>query len=532
LEHENKYIRSLVESAQSGNNAALEQLFEMNLRRIYALSHRLMGNMRDAEKLSSAVFVKAWENLHLIDENLTFSKWLIDLNIKTALVKLKEQPRTVEKKKKKLFGKKAEQEKAQDDKLLPFDKTICSLPENNRIAFVLNNVENYSADEIAGLLPSNADEVKNYINKAEESLLQDENIKTQEMLDKRISELPKEIKAETGILTDALNEIYEVKMKEKEIEEELKKEEEEEEVEVKEQKPVAGKEKTIKIKVDTDKRIRSREEIAALKRKISFGLTALVFLVLIIIWIVSSSGNWKVIRSEGLVKINSDVITGTGKLASGDLMEVAVASTAEVNIPAIGTINAFEYTNLSRGDKNNSAKLIKGRIDCNFTNSKEYFNLQVSGITISDLYLGNRYSVTLDKSGSGKITVDLGWLVLKDGKNEVLVPRNYSANILNGAGDGLPYHKSSSPELIDAINKFSFNSGDELSINKIISLASTQDAVTLWNLFKQVPYPVRLTIFQKLNEQAPLPSNINQEDLLNLKEEPMKAWLEEIEASI
>ena len=49
MEVESKYIRSMLQSAQAGNNAALEQLFEMNLDRIYTLSHRLTGNQPDAE---------------------------------------------------------------------------------------------------------------------------------------------------------------------------------------------------------------------------------------------------------------------------------------------------------------------------------------------------------------------------------------------------------------------------------------------------------------------------------------------------
>ena len=43
MEQDNKFIKSLIESAQNGKVVALEELYKMNINRIYAIALRLTG---------------------------------------------------------------------------------------------------------------------------------------------------------------------------------------------------------------------------------------------------------------------------------------------------------------------------------------------------------------------------------------------------------------------------------------------------------------------------------------------------------
>ena len=73
MTQDNKFIRSLIESAKRGNNAALEQLFEMNLGKIYKLSFLLTGDKPSADLITINTFINAWDFTDTIDEDITFA---------------------------------------------------------------------------------------------------------------------------------------------------------------------------------------------------------------------------------------------------------------------------------------------------------------------------------------------------------------------------------------------------------------------------------------------------------------------------
>ena len=101
MSKENKYIRSLVQSAQEGNNAILKQLFEMNLKRIHSLSLRLMGNPQLAEELTASVFLNASKRIKSYKPDILFSDWLILNTIHDALEHIKNEGKKKKKLKKK-----------------------------------------------------------------------------------------------------------------------------------------------------------------------------------------------------------------------------------------------------------------------------------------------------------------------------------------------------------------------------------------------------------------------------------------------
>ena len=81
MKKNNKFIRTLVVNAQHGNNAAFEQLYQMNVDRIYALLLRLTAHKTYAENITQRVFVKAWQKLALVREDFAFASWLVGLTI-------------------------------------------------------------------------------------------------------------------------------------------------------------------------------------------------------------------------------------------------------------------------------------------------------------------------------------------------------------------------------------------------------------------------------------------------------------------
>jgi RNA polymerase sigma-70 factor (ECF subfamily) len=129
---DNKFIRSLIQSAKQGNNAAIEQLFQMNLGKIYAFALRLTANKSLAESITKETFIEAWKKISLVRPDASFLKWLNAITVyKTIdnLRTLKQDPKKIKSDVKDIQSK---------DEL---DDYILNLPDQERVVFVLNKLE-------------------------------------------------------------------------------------------------------------------------------------------------------------------------------------------------------------------------------------------------------------------------------------------------------------------------------------------------------------------------------------------------------
>jgi RNA polymerase sigma-70 factor (ECF subfamily) len=70
-------MRALVERAQSGERAALEELYLLHFDRIYSYLHVSVGNKHDAEDLTTQTFLKMLESIGRFRwQSAPFSAWL------------------------------------------------------------------------------------------------------------------------------------------------------------------------------------------------------------------------------------------------------------------------------------------------------------------------------------------------------------------------------------------------------------------------------------------------------------------------
>ena len=531
MEVESRYVRSMLQSAQTGNNAALEQLLEMNLDRIYTLSHRLTGNQQDAEMLASKTLVEAWKHLDKIRTDVPFNLWLNSLNVHLGLQHLREVKE--EKKKRSFFKKKKIEVKEPDSKVTELDAEICKLPKLERTVFVLNKIENYSPDEISGMMDISSKQIREEILSAENILLNTAFIQTREMLTKKITDLPKNIKAEKKILKDALTEIYEIKLEDR-VEEEVEEEEEEKEEAVEDNKeeyeektkPVKPKLEELKVKKEIGIEVPSITP--AFKKKLGWILTIITIGIAAYVIITSGLEDWEVSLQSGTVTIEGEILSGISAFSIDEILKTKENSTAQVIIPSVASITVEEQTEIKRLDKKNSAEIIEGKIKVDCSSAEEFFTLQIPASIISNYYLGAIYNVDVYADKSGQIFVYNGWIIVKNKEKEIVAASNYFVDFDAAFGLSVPYHKNSNLDFINAVRDF-LNTKSEMHVERIASLATKIDALTLWNLFKIVSPAKRLLIYSKLNALVPHPPAVTNDDILNLNQEKLQIWLEEIE---
>src|SRR5881397_1805817 len=76
-ESETKRVRALVDRAQKGDRAALEELYLIHFDRIYSYLHVTVGNRHDAEDLTTQTFLKMLESIGKFRwASAPFSAWL------------------------------------------------------------------------------------------------------------------------------------------------------------------------------------------------------------------------------------------------------------------------------------------------------------------------------------------------------------------------------------------------------------------------------------------------------------------------
>src|SRR6266700_4147721 len=76
-ENETQHVRGLVDRAQLGDRAALEELYLIHFDRIYSYLHVSVGNRHDAEDLTTQTFLKMREAIGRFRwQSAPFSAWL------------------------------------------------------------------------------------------------------------------------------------------------------------------------------------------------------------------------------------------------------------------------------------------------------------------------------------------------------------------------------------------------------------------------------------------------------------------------
>ncbi len=203
MSRDNKFVRSLIQSSLQGNSSSLEQLYNMNLPKIYTLTLRLTANAETADKLTQDVLVEAWKQLGYLRDDATFTSWISSITVYQCLKYLREN----------------ENPKHLDVAHLPskdhLEKTILDLPKNERISFILHYFEKYSVDEVADLLAIRNNEAQIFLEEGERMVTaKNPDITSKENLAENIKRIKVDLIPKTSLIKQALTSIYRIKSEE------------------------------------------------------------------------------------------------------------------------------------------------------------------------------------------------------------------------------------------------------------------------------------------------------------------------------
>ncbi len=146
--------RGLVERAAAGDVEAFEELYRVNVGRVYALCLRMAGDPTLAEELAQEAFVRAWQKLGSFRGASAFSTWLHRVTVNVVLghrrstVRREARVRAV--------GDDLPHDVAGRDagtaESIDLERAISSLPDGARRVFVLHDVEGFRHREVSRLM--------------------------------------------------------------------------------------------------------------------------------------------------------------------------------------------------------------------------------------------------------------------------------------------------------------------------------------------------------------------------------------------
>ena len=180
----------VVAKARAGDPDAFTTLVNQYDRYIYGLALRMTGNCEDAEDVMQEAFIKAYEHLGKFREDARFYTWLVRIAVNEALMKLRKNksakhlsldeplemddhsfmPREIED-----WADNPEEQYATAELQKILAEAIDKLEPQNRIVFVLRDVENFSTDEAASMLGLSVPAVKSRLLRGRLQLREDLN---------------------------------------------------------------------------------------------------------------------------------------------------------------------------------------------------------------------------------------------------------------------------------------------------------------------------------------------------------------------
>ncbi len=171
---------SLVAQAQAGDLRAFEQLVGRHRRRIYSLAYRMTCKHEDADDVLQETFVRAYASLRRFDTSRPFANWLYTIAVNLCLDRQRRWRREKQVAWESVEGMRLadtaarvpgpDREAENGELRSRIEDAISRLPDRQRAAVVLFEVEGLKITEVAELMDCSEGAVKSTLHRARRRL--------------------------------------------------------------------------------------------------------------------------------------------------------------------------------------------------------------------------------------------------------------------------------------------------------------------------------------------------------------------------
>lgn len=161
--------RGLLARARKGDLAAFEDLMAMHQRMVMAVAYRLLGSKEDAKDASQEVFLRLHGGLARLDEERELAPWLYRVTVNICHDLRRKQRHWVALDEAREIAERrpdAEQVLTDFQRRRTLAEGLARLPEKERAAVLLRDIEGLSTAEVAAILESTEATVRSQISVA------------------------------------------------------------------------------------------------------------------------------------------------------------------------------------------------------------------------------------------------------------------------------------------------------------------------------------------------------------------------------
>ena len=229
---------------------------------------------------------------------------------------------------------------------------------------------------------------------------------------------------------------------------------------------------------------------------------------------------WQFVAEEGHPDVEGRSMK-SGVLHVGQSLETTSGERVRIQVASIGEVEVRDQSQVKLVESREGRQRLAmhfGTMHARIYAPPAVFVVDTPAARAVDL--GCEYTLNVDKSGNGHLSVDLGWVQLEYGSGESLVPRGMVAEIAAGGRITPAYYPDADQGFRESLVRWSLvegmSAGERLQLlDTLLKEARLRDSLTLVNLFFRAQSPAeRARIFDRLNQFVPAPPEVKREDVV------------------
>jgi hypothetical protein len=225
---------------------------------------------------------------------------------------------------------------------------------------------------------------------------------------------------------------------------------------------------------------------------------------------VGLDGTFEVARVSGAPRIGTGAVGHRTRLAPGEWLVTDAGSRAHVDMGVVGQLEVEPDTRLGlvrTGARGHWLDLWRGTVHAVIWAPPGSFVMNMPSAAAVDL--GCAYTLQVDDSGAGLVSVSSGWVGFVWGGYESFVPAGALCATRPGRGPGTPW-RSAAPEsfrlALEALDFDSLSASEhDAALARVLAEADTADAFTLWHLLRRERGAALGRVYDRLATLAPPP---------------------------
>jgi hypothetical protein len=218
---------------------------------------------------------------------------------------------------------------------------------------------------------------------------------------------------------------------------------------------------------------------------------------------------WQVDSVHGHASMGSQQAAVAMSLRAGQTVRTGSDTEMQLRADEFGTMLIGPDSQL-RAATNRKVVLERGLLQAYIWAPPREFVVDTPSARAVDL--GCQYTINVNASGDGLLSVSLGWVAFQLGDHDAFIPAGASCVTRRKKGPGIPFYDDASEALRRSLT--AFEEGDTSALPGLLAAARPSDGLTLWHLLTRVPEPDRAKVFDRFAELVPLPKEVRREDVL------------------